>query len=199
MPFSYSLLIARLEPENSIEVVLDGFVMADKNEPFIVIGNYKTRFGSYLKDKFKKIGLIWFVGSIYEIDLLNNLRYYSNHYFHGHTVGGTNPSLLEAMASYCMICAHDNIFNRSILGSDAFYFKDSNQVSTLLKRENKSSNWGKAASNMEKIRKLYSWPKIVNQYNAFFEAMAKPKKNISSSDLLLDKTDTSEQLLKESF
>ena len=63
-----------------------------------------------------------FLGYVADMDKLNNLRYYSNIYFHGHTVGGTNPSLLEAMASNTLICSHKNIFNSSILNEDAIYF-----------------------------------------------------------------------------
>ncbi len=62
------------------------------------------------------------MGGIYNINTLNNVRYYSNLYFHGHTVGGTNPSLLEAMSSGALICANDNVFNKYILEKEALYF-----------------------------------------------------------------------------
>ena len=82
-----------------------------------------------MKSKFENHPYIQFLGSIYDINLLNNLRYFSNLYFHGHTVGGTNPSLLEAMASSALICAHENVFNQSILSDDAFYFQTKEHVS----------------------------------------------------------------------
>ena len=106
------MLIARLEPENSIEVILDGVAIANGDKPFLVIGKHETKYGEYLKSKFKNQPNIKFIGGIYDINKLNNLRYYSNLYFHGHTVGGTNPSLLEAMASNSLICANNNPFNR---------------------------------------------------------------------------------------
>ena len=121
-PYEYNMLIARLEPENSIEIILDGVVQADNNVPFLVIGKHETKFGEYLKNKFKNHKNIRFIGGVYDINALNNLRHFSNLYFHGHTVGGTNPSLLEAMASSALICANDNEFNSTILGDDAFYF-----------------------------------------------------------------------------
>ena len=72
--------------------------------------------------------LIFFLGYVADIDKLNNLRYYSNIYFHGHSVGGTNPSLLEAMASNALICSHKNIFNSSILNNDAIYFSNQEEL-----------------------------------------------------------------------
>lgn len=121
--YEYNLLIARLEPENSIETILDGVTASHTKSIFLVIGNYKTKFGQYLQNKYISEKNIKFCGTIYNIDTLNNLRYYSNIYFHGHTVGGTNPSLLEAMASSSLIAAHNNLFNKSILNDDAFFLK----------------------------------------------------------------------------
>ena len=83
-----------------------------------------NKFGAYLKNKFKNAKHIRFTGGIYDLEHLNNLRYYSHLYFHGHSVGGTNPSLLEAMASNVLMIAHNNEFTKSILGNDAFYFDD---------------------------------------------------------------------------
>ena len=75
---------------------------------------------------------IRFVGGIYDFEKLNSVRYYSFAYFHGHSVGGTNPSLLEAMASSCYILANDNIFNRAVLKKNAEYYKDSEGVKEIL-------------------------------------------------------------------
>ena len=131
-PHNYNLLIARLEPENNIETILDGVELNKNRMPFLVIGKYNTKYGKYLLDKFKSNSQIIFLGAIYNQNHLNNLRYYSNLYFHGHSVGGTNPSLLEAMASSALIVANDNIFNKSILNDDAFYFSNSIEVSLHL-------------------------------------------------------------------
>jgi len=131
-PYSYDMLIARLEPENSIETILDGVAQAGVQRDFLVIGNHSTKYGAFLKEKYKEHNNIRFLGSIYDINVLNNLRFFSNIYFHGHTVGGTNPSLLEAMGSCALICAHDNIFNKSILKEEAFYFTSPADISKCL-------------------------------------------------------------------
>lgn len=167
----YNLLVARLEPENNIETILSGITKSKLKQPFLVIGNHETKYGKYLKEKFADQYNIRFVGGIYDINTLNNLRHFSNLYFHGHTVGGTNPSLLEAMASQCLICAHDNIFNKAVLGNDGFYFKDEDEVADLLNKYCKCSNKNKIINNEEKIIHTYGWPIIVNQYMEHFIAI----------------------------
>lgn len=176
-PYSYNMLIARLEPENSIEMILDGIVYSNANIPFLVIGKHHTKFGEYLKDKYKRYSFIRFEGGIYDIEILNNLRYFSNIYFHGHTVGGTNPSLLEAMASNALICAHNNVFNRSILDNDAFYFCSKEQVANLVQTVNKKDHLQKVNSNFDKINSKYLWPIIINQYLHFFTKISEQNNN----------------------
>ena len=75
-----------------------------------------------------------FTGAIFDEVKINALRTFCKLYFHGHSVGGTNPSLLEAMGSGRLIAAHDNEFNRAILQSDAFYFSSAEQVAQILNK-----------------------------------------------------------------
>jgi len=170
IPYQYDLLIARLEPENSIEIILDGVAQSKSQGTFLVIGNHETRYGEYLKEKYAATTNIRFIGGVYDIDKLNNIRYFSRLYFHGHTVGGTNPSLLEAMASNAFICAHDNVFNKSILGEDASYFNNSYDVAHEIEKFDKHNpgSQEKLKRNVEKISKTYAWPLIVQQYIEHF-------------------------------
>ncbi|QHT68845.1 glycosyltransferase family 1 protein [Rhodocytophaga rosea] len=179
-PFSYDMLIARLEPENSIEEILQGVTDSKTERPFLVIGNHASAYGNYLKTKFTD-KRIRFLGAIYNIVTLNNLRYYSNLYFHGHTVGGTNPSLLEAMASSALICANDNEFNRSILGEDAYYFTDSTSAKQILEAVIKSGakENSKINQNIRKIEQYYSWDKIIKDYEKFMEQCLQQKVVVS--------------------
>jgi glycosyltransferase involved in cell wall biosynthesis len=169
-PYSYDMLIARLEPENSIEVILDGVVKANRKRTFLVIGKHETAYGEYLKAKYKAFANIDFVGGVYDIKKLNSLRYYSNLYFHGHTVGGTNPSLLEAMASNSLVCANDNPFNRYILEEDALYFKTADDVAVHLDNVecNEPFSMKMIENNREKISKTYAWGIIIDQYEKHF-------------------------------
>lgn len=172
-PFSYDMLIARLEPENNVEAILEGVSMAKNGRKFLVVGKHETDFGVYLKNKFRNNKTIHFLGGIYNINILNNLRFYSNLYFHGHSVGGTNPSLLEAMASHTLICAHNNIFNSSILGEDAFYFSSSYDIRDVINSKQKINYSEYLASNYDKIKSYYSWDTIIAQYLTHFNSILK--------------------------
>ena len=164
-PFSYNMLLARIEPENNIELILDGIKASGNKLPFLVIGNTKTEFGRYLSEKFRDDAYINFMGPIYDIQAVNNLRYFSNLYFHGHSVGGTNPSLLEAMSSSCLIVAHNNEFNKSILNNDAFYFDTPSDIKNIIESNpTKVSYQSFLKNNTEKIRHIYSWENIINAY-----------------------------------
>jgi hypothetical protein len=169
--YGYNMLIARLEPENSVEIILEGVVNSGSLMPFLVIGNHKSKYGQYLKEKYKLSNSIIFMGGIYDIIELNNLRYFSNIYFHGHTVGGTNPSLLEAMSSSCLICAHNNIFNRSILGNDAFYFESAAEIVQIISQTDKQLYLSFLTANLLKIKDKYSWKFILNEYFQLFNKL----------------------------
>ncbi|MBX3165008.1 MAG: DUF1972 domain-containing protein [Bacteroidetes bacterium] len=166
---NYDMLIARLEPENSIDIILEGVSRNKTGRKFIVIGNNKTNYGQYLTDKYKGFENIVFLGSIYDMEAVNNLRYFSNLYFHGHTVGGTNPSLLEAMASNALIVANKNDFNASILGNDAYYFSSSSDVENIVNLISKNQTEEKKLNaNLTKIKEKYSWDIILDSYEKLF-------------------------------
>ena len=128
----------------------------------------KTPLGKKLVDKYQD-SRIKFVGFVNGIEKLDSLRYFSNLYFHGHSVGGTNPSLLEAMASNAFICAHDNIFNKAILGDDAVYFSSVEEVCALVESILKKEAEKSILSNIEKVSKIYAWGNIISQYEAFLK------------------------------
>jgi len=164
----YNMLIARLEPENNIETILDGIVLSKNKTPMLVIGNHNTKFGNYLKDKFAVYPAIRFVGAVYNHGHLDNLRYFSNLYFHGHSVGGTNPSLLEAMASGALIVAHKNDFNSAILKENAAYFSDAHDVEKILLQTKKSDNLRLIQNNFDAIAGEFNWNKINGEYLQLF-------------------------------
>lgn len=177
---SYYLLIARLEPENNIEMVIQGYHDSNMDKPLIVVGKTNTPHGKYLLESYGKNENVRFVGGIYDFKKIDSIRYFSSLYFHGHSVGGTNPSLLEAMASSCFIFAHDNIFNRSVLEENALYFQDSNSVTELL--NNVSSNIQTYKSNfiiknLERIKSEYSWEKLIDDHEKYFIKLLEKSKS----------------------
>lgn len=173
--FSYLMLVARLEPENNIEIVLKGYVSSGSALPFIVVGNNKTAYGKYLEQTYGS-ERIRFVGGIYNKSSLDSIRHFATGYFHGHSVGGTNPSLLEAMACKCFILAHDNPFNRMVLFDSALYFKNDSEVSSQIKNIEslRALHVEKfRQENDERIRKEYNWDRIVTQHEQLFEELSK--------------------------
>ena len=160
MPYEYDMLIARIEPENNIKMIIDAFVSSNVTRKLLVVGNMNTRLGKEIKSSVNDPRVI-FLGYVADIDKLNNLRYYSNLYFHGHTAGGTNPSLLEAMASSALVCAHKNIFNSSILEEDTFYFTNLEQLIFAIDNYQKSDYQHLCLNNLDKIHSTYHWDKII--------------------------------------
>lgn len=161
----YYLLIARMEPENNIDMILSAFQETDSARSFLVVGNMKNKYGRYIAEKFSSDSRIRFAGPVFDIQTLHSLRHYACLYFHGHSVGGTNPSLLEAMASKSLIAAHSNVFNRCILEDDAWYFMDKDDIKKILdqpvvmeQRDRMKRN------NFNKILQEYGWSTIINQY-----------------------------------
>lgn len=170
----YNMLIARIEPENNVETILDGVVESKDQVTFLVIGNYKNNsFGKKMKIKYRNNKQIVFLGSIYDLKDLNCLRNHCNLYFHGHSVGGTNPSLLEAMGTGCLIIAHNNIFNKAILKEGGYYFYSSEDVSFYLNTKNKKYEMDKIEKNLNKIKNEYDIIKINESYlNYFYECFS---------------------------
>jgi glycosyltransferase involved in cell wall biosynthesis len=173
-PGEYNLVIARFEPENNIEIIIQGHLL-EKTKRLVLVGNTQTPFGKYLLKKYQD--KVTFLGSIYHQEALNELRYQSNLYFHGHSVGGTNPSLLEAMSCSCLIVAHDNDFNKAVLGGDAFYFKSAVDIELLLKKKvGKIGNTHFIASNLKKITEDYSFQRIHHDYLKLFIGLSNANK-----------------------
>jgi glycosyltransferase involved in cell wall biosynthesis len=166
--YNYNMLVARMEPENNIEMILEGHVHSNSTKRLILVGNYNNHFGTYLKNKYTD-KRIQFWGPIYDLQLLNNLRHFSSLYFHGHTVGGTNPSLLEAMASQALIVAHDNVFNKSVLDGDALYFSSAKEITDLIEKCIDKDRYASfIQNNSEKIIRFYSWDYVTDQIEKCF-------------------------------
>ena len=177
----YYLLIARLEPENNIAMAIEGYLASNEkgNRPLIIVGKTNTSHGKELIAKYGHEKNIRFVGGIYDFDKVNSIRYFSYAYFHGHSVGGTNPSLLEAMASNCFILANDNIFNRTVLGDNAIYYETSNKVTSLLNQIDelvKSYKDDFIKKNLDVIRNKYSWEKLVDEHEKYFQWLLEQEK-----------------------
>lgn len=164
---NYFLLMARQEPENNIEMILDGYSMSGSDRKFIVIGNAENAFGKKMQGKFRPNRNIVFAGPVFDENKVRALTSCCSLYFHGHSVGGTNPSLLAAMAAKAPIAVHDNEFNRAVTAENASYFSNAKDVSDIIaegdfKKEDRINN------NYEVILHEYSWERIASQYEDYF-------------------------------
>lgn len=177
----YYLLIARLEPENNIVMAIEGYLASNENgkKPLIIVGKTNTPHGKELLAKYGNEKSVRFIGGIYDFDKINSIRHFSFAYFHGHSVGGTNPSLLEAMSSDCFILANDNIFNKAVLGNNAMYYQSNKDLTYLLNQidnlaEKHKENFIK--KNLEVIRQEYSWEKLIDEHEKYFRWLLEQKK-----------------------
>jgi glycosyltransferase involved in cell wall biosynthesis len=177
---NYNMIIARFEPENNIDMVLEGVVLANDTTPILVVGNNTTKYGEYLKAKYAAHANIKFTGGIFNITYLNNLRYYSKLYFHGHSVGGTNPSLLEAMASRAFVIAHNNDFNKAILKDNSYYFANPQEAAHVLTTLKREDNEQKIENNYNAIVHDFNWDKINGEYLQFFERCLTEKNRVAA-------------------
>ncbi len=166
--YNYNLLIGRFQSDNNLEPIIRGVIESKNETPLLLIGNHENKFGNYLKKTYKS-EKIKFWGAIYNIELLNNLRYYSKFYFHGHSAGGTNPSLLEAMASSAFIIANNNDYNKAVLKNNGEYFSNKEDIANFLNNNNKKEIFSSQINNnIKEIKTKYSPQKIIDDY---FEIM----------------------------
>ena len=133
----YHLIIARPEPENYILEMVRAYSLRPRGIPLVVLGSYRRDCTEYQKAVLDAAGPeIRFLGPIFERPIVKALRFYARAYLHGHRVGGTNPSLVEALGAGNAVIAHNNRFNRWVAGEGARYFESIEQLDQLLESLN---------------------------------------------------------------
>lgn len=128
----FMTVIARPEPENSLLEIVKGFSAKPRGMTLVVLGNYSDANAYHRAVKQAAGSEVRFVGAIYDKTVVQALRYHSAAYVHGHQVGGTNPSLVEALGAGNAVVAQDNRFNRWVVGKGALYFKDEQGFSACM-------------------------------------------------------------------
>jgi rhamnosyltransferase len=174
LPNGYWLAVARLEPENNIHVIVQAFLKSNSKRKLVIIGNfsskkYQNRVLTVLRENDATQRVI-LTGAIYDLGLLNMLRQNCFAYIHGHSVGGTNPTLLEAMSMKNIIIAHDNEFNREVGAQTMLYFRTAADLAeTIKKMEDRPDSFGdlKEAA-YSRVLSNYSWTDIVREYDRLF-------------------------------
>lgn len=179
----YYLIINRFVPENSYEMILREFIKSTTPCDFIVVTNQDKEHAFYKKLKetipFEKDKRIKFVGTVYDDEILAWLRQKARGYINGHTVGGTNPGLLEALATTDVNLVRDCPFSREGAGDTAFYFDEEHPLSELLLKvdamtvEERKEMGSRAKARM---KEKFNWADVVEQYAELFNYIAKKNK-----------------------
>ncbi|RLA50149.1 MAG: glycosyl transferase [Gammaproteobacteria bacterium] len=164
LPKNFALALCRIEPENNVLMILDAF--ARKSDlPLIFIGNWdKSAFGRELKQRFASVSHLHLLEPIYDLGLLRTLREQALVYIHGHSAGGTNPSLVEMMHFGLPVLAYNCVFNSFTTEGKARYFNDSDELRRIV--DSLSMPQMKAiGAEMFRIAQLrYTWAKIGQAY-----------------------------------
>jgi len=134
-PGKYFLVIARPEPENSLLEIVEAYSAVKRGMPLVVLGNYTPETNTYHRSVVVAAGSeVRFIGAIYDKEKVQALRFHARAYIHGHRVGGTNPSLVEALAAWNPIIAHDNVFTRWVAGPRSLYFSNVIDLAAIFDR-----------------------------------------------------------------
>src|ERR1700683_1131211 len=163
----YHLLIARPEPENFILEIVRAYSLRQRGLPLVVLGNYKSEGIRYQGAVLNAAGPeIVFLGAIFDRDIVHALRFHARAYFHGHRVGGTNPSLVESLAAGNAVIAHDNPFNRWVAGEGARYFRSPDDVDAILNSLNAdpAQLLAMEQASRERFRQSFTQDKVLTAY-----------------------------------
>jgi glycosyltransferase involved in cell wall biosynthesis len=167
----YSILIARPEPENSILEVVSAFSSQPRNQKLVVLGNFKPTENAYHKAVLDAASSeVIFPGAIYEASRVGSLRFYARFYIHGHQVGGTNPSLVEALGAGCAVIAHDNQFNRWVADDAGVYFASQSVLEEFFDKDYLDDELvlDKKTNAKNQFNTRFIWDDINAQYEALF-------------------------------
>lgn len=168
----YACTVCRIEPENNVHIILEAFSKLQNNSDtfvnqLVMVGNWqKSEYGKEIKEKYSKYSNINLLEPIYEPHEINWIRSNASLYVHGHSAGGTNPSLVEAMNFGLPILAFDCVYNKATTEEKCLYWKTAediiqNNKKTLINKE--------IANSMKKLGKeLYSWKFIASKYNSLY-------------------------------
>ncbi len=167
--YGYDLVIGRIEPENNIEAILQGVSKSQSPRELLIFANKNNDYAQQLIGTYRD-PRIRFMGGLFDQELLNHLRYYSNLYFHGHSVGGTNPSLVEALAGGALVVAHQNPFNMAIVGQDGYFFQTADEIAHYRDRIDKPRDAGQMLeNNWRKIDQELNTDRINRQYEEYLK------------------------------
>lgn len=166
---NYAFKVCRVEPENNVEMILEAFTLSNKI-PLVLIGNWShSNFGIEMRSKYESIKNIFLLDPIYDQDILDEIRSNCEINIHGHSAGGTNPSLVEAMSLGLPTLSYDINYNIETTKNSALYFKSSDDLINLIKSTDKEELKQIGLKMKNIAQKRYTWSIISNQYEELFQ------------------------------
>lgn len=180
----YYLIVGRFIPENNYETMIKEFMKSKSKKDLVIICNLqKDKFYKYLQERtqFESDKRVKFIGSVYDTEALTYIRKKAYAYFHGHSAGGTNPSLLEALSTTKVNILFDVPYNKEVgLDSCLYFTKEENSLKKVINKVDKLSEkerkeYGKKAT--ERIKNAYTWEIVVEKYNKVFTNLLKENSN----------------------
>lgn len=166
---NYAFKVARIEPENHLHTILEAFSKLP-NQEIVIVGNWdNSGYGRNLKTKYGTFQHIHLLDPIYQPNRLNLLRSNAKYYVHGHSAGGTNPSLVEAMSLKLPIVALDVIYNRVTTNNQAIYFEDVKDLTSKIANIDKHPLFSIAKTMKDYADKRYTWKNIAWRYGNIIE------------------------------
>jgi glycosyltransferase involved in cell wall biosynthesis len=175
-PAGYHLVVARFEPENHVLEIVEGYRRSTARMPLVVVGSapYSAEYTRLVRDAAADDPRIVFLGGVYDQDLLDALYAHAYTYVHGHSVGGTNPSLLRAMGAGAAVVAYDVTFNREVLDSQGWFFESARDLTALLAGveadAERVAQLGLSAR--ERASEVFRWDRVTDDYEALARRLA---------------------------
>lgn len=173
-PRGYHLVVARFEPENHVLEIVQGYVRSGATLPLVVVGSapyadeYTARVAAAADGRVRLLGSVW------DQEQLDQLYAHAQSYLHGHSVGGTNPSLLRASGAGAYVVAYDSVFNREVLEDLGAYFRAPDDVARLIEwveiNPHRAAALGSAGR--ERMRR-YDWDEVAGQYEALCQRLSR--------------------------
>lgn len=177
-PNEYYLIVGRLIPDNNADLIVREFINSPSKKKLVIVGDvpYNDNYASKIKSIADS--RLVFTGYVNDQEELAELYHNSFAYLHGHQYGGTNPTMLKALAYGCAILALDTVFNREMLNDDDYgylFSKDSKSLASLIEKieKNPSELVKLKANSRNRIKLNYTWEKITDQYISLFNEMVK--------------------------
>lgn len=176
-PRRYHLIVARFEPENHVDVMVRGFARSTSPFPLVVVGSapYSAAYTAEIRRLADADSRVRLLGGVWDQDLLNALYANAATYLHGHSVGGTNPTLLRAMGAGAPVLAFDVVFNREVLGDTGLFFGDVDALAGLIDQEEAAGDSciERGRRGRARAAELYDWDDVASGYERLCRSLVR--------------------------